>query len=118
MKQLSEVSFVRVSGVPVAELRGELDLSNTGRIGADIRREVANGDPGIVVDLSGVTYIDSSAVRLLFELDGQLRSRRQQLRVAVPAEAYIKTILDISRLDKQVPVYRAVGEAVAAFEGR
>lgn len=118
MKRPGDVSFTRVSGVPVAEVRGELDLSNTGRIGAEIRREVVNADPGVIVDLSGVTYLDSSAIRLLFELEGQLRSRLQQLRVAVPQEAYIRTILEIARLEEKVPVHRAVGDAVAAFGGR
>lgn len=116
MRELAELHIERISGIPVARLRGELDLSNSGRIGAEIRSGVANTDRGLVVDLSGVTYLDSSGVRLLFDLDAQLRTRVQQLRVVLPAQAYIRTIFSICRLDESVPMYPTVEEAVAGFQ--
>lgn len=118
LKPLGQLMFSRRSGVPVAELHGELDLSNTGRIGAEIRGAVGNVDPGLVVDLTSVTYVDSSALRLFFELDAQLRARQQRFHVVVPGDAYIRNILRISRLDDKVPVHEDLAEAVAACLGR
>jgi anti-anti-sigma factor len=115
---LGDLTFSRRSGVPVAELHGELDLSNTGRIGAEIRKTVGNADPGLIIDLTRVTYLDSSALRLFFELDTQLRARKQRFHVVVPGHAYIRNILRISRLDEKVPVHEELAQAVAACVGR
>jgi anti-anti-sigma factor len=114
VKQLGEVSVSRILGVPVAEVRGEVDLSNAGPIGLEIRRGIANDDPGAVVDLSALTYLDSSGVRLLFELEAQLSARRQRLCIAVPPEVRVRDILRITRVHERVAVRDTVPEAVAA----
>lgn len=117
MKSLGEVTFSRAAGVPIAELRGELDLSNIGRMATEIRGMIGNADPGLVLDLTGVTYLDSSALRLFFELDAQLRARHQEFHLVVPGRAYIRNILRISRLDEQVSVHDALAQAVDACAG-
>ncbi len=38
----------------------------------------------LVLDLSGLTYLDSAGVRLLFELSTRLAERRQELIVVAP----------------------------------
>jgi anti-anti-sigma factor len=44
---------------------GELDLANTKTLEAELRREISGDAPGLVLDLSGVTFIDSAGLRLL-----------------------------------------------------
>ena len=44
---------------------GELDLSNAKTLEAELRRAIGGDAPGVVLDLSGVTFIDSAGLRVL-----------------------------------------------------
>jgi len=103
---------VRLNGtVMVAALNGEIDLANADELAAEITASVPNAALGVVVDLSAVTYLDSSGVRLIFELSDRLRRRQQALRVVAPAGAPLRRVLELVDLDKTVPVVETVGQA-------
>ncbi len=54
-------------------LFGELDIAGTGRVEDELMRIEATDAPSIVLDLSGLAYLDLSGVRLV--LDAEARSR-------------------------------------------
>jgi anti-anti-sigma factor len=81
---------------PVARLSGEIDLSNVDDLTAALEQTVGNGAMGLVVDLTDVTYLDSTGVRLLFRLARQLRDRQQTLHLVVPDRARTRRILELS----------------------
>ena len=83
---------------PVARLSGDIDLSNVDHLAKGLDAAVANHALGLVVDLSAVTYIDSTGVRLLFRLARRLRDRQQALHLVVPEGAKIRRILELSGL--------------------
>jgi anti-anti-sigma factor len=109
--ELSEVEF---SGddVVVARLSGEIDLSNAADVGEQLAAAVPNTALGLVIDLTGTAYLDSSGVHLLFDLGERLQRRQQQLRVVVPEGGPIRRVLRIVELDATVPVLASVDEAV------
>ena len=49
-------------------LSGEFDLDASGGLTEDVAKVVDSGDTSIVVDTSGVTFIDSSGLRALLEI--------------------------------------------------
>ena len=104
--------------VPVCELRGELDASNVEHVLERVIGSVANEAPGMVLDLTQTNYLDSAGVRILFELARRLRTRRQQLRIVVPANGVVRRVLVLTALGDVVPldddVDRAVNEFAAA----
>ena len=53
----------------------------------------------LVLDLSGVTYLDSSGIRLVFRLSRGLRNRQQDLHLVVPAGSRVRRPLDLSGVD-------------------
>ncbi|MGH8862502.1 MAG: STAS domain-containing protein [Jatrophihabitantaceae bacterium] len=62
-------------GVTVVRLAGELDLYNAGDVGAAL--EQAAGEPGrVVVDLTEVEFVDSTALGTLVEARKQLGGDR------------------------------------------
>jgi anti-anti-sigma factor len=79
----------------VARLTGEIDLSNSAWIGERIRERVANHSLGVVIDLAALTYLDSSALEVLFDLRQRLESRRQQLDIRVPADSPVRRLLEL-----------------------
>lgn len=52
-------------GIPVVTAVGEIDMSNADRF-RDALGQAAGGDGRLVVDLTGVEYLDSAGVRALF----------------------------------------------------
>src|SRR5439155_201611 len=71
-----------------------------------------NDAVGLIVDLSGVTYLDSRGLHLLFELAERLRVRDQLLHVVVPETALIGNMLKLTQFSSVVPVFATVQEAV------
>ncbi len=60
---------------------GELDLANADRLERELTRVEATDAQSIVVDLSGLSFIDSSGVRLL--VNAHARSRSDGGRLAL-----------------------------------
>jgi len=57
-------------GDRVLSVTGEIDMSNAGEFGAALDRELAAGT-AVTVDLTGVTYLDSAGVAVLFDRAGE-----------------------------------------------
>jgi anti-anti-sigma factor len=81
---------------PVARLTGAIDLSNVEDLGREVERSVSNRARGLVLDLSGVTYLDSTGLRLIYRLARQLGDRQQGLRLVVPDDSRILRVLTLA----------------------
>ena len=70
-------------GAPVAELRGELDLSNVETLRADLLARLAALPAGarFTLDLRATTYLPSAGIGLLLELTDGARARGVDLHV-------------------------------------
>jgi len=99
--------------VVVARLTGELDISAAERTGKKIAEAVPSSARGLVVDMSGLEFMDSSGVSMLFSLARQVGSHRQQLRVVAPPGRPVSRVLQIVEFDRAAPVDADVDSAVA-----
>ena len=57
-------------GDRVLTVTGEIDMSNAAEFGAALGRELAAGT-AVTVDLTGVAYLDSAGVAVLFDRAGE-----------------------------------------------
>ena len=118
---MSDLATVRVTEhgqVVVAELVGEVDLSNTESLRRTLVDAVPAGAVGLVLDLQGLAYLDSAGVRLLFDLSERLRERRQALRLVVTEESPVHRVLDLVSLRESVPIDESVADALGALDAR
>jgi anti-anti-sigma factor len=118
MTELVEVVPRQERSVPVCELRGELDASNVDTVQARLLECATQDAPGLVLDLTGTTYLDSAAVRILFDLARRLRTRRQELRLVVPPDGVVRRVLVLTALADVVPLDDTVEEAARALRAR
>jgi anti-anti-sigma factor len=95
MQLLCRLAFEEDGDTLVARVTGEIDLSNAALVGEEIRARVANHSLGVVVDLSGLSYIDSAGLEVLFDLRRRLESRRQELTIEVPLDSPIYRALEL-----------------------
>jgi anti-anti-sigma factor len=99
--------------VVVARLAGELDISVAEPTGRKIAESVPSSARGLVVDTSGLEFMDSSGVSMLFNLARQVGSHRQQLRVVAPPGKPVRRVLEIVEFGRAAPVHEDVDSAVA-----
>src|SRR5262249_57585859 len=118
--RVTEISDVELSvrdGISVARVRGEIDLSNADSIFSTLSRAGAPTTAGLVVDLSGVDYLDSAGVQLLFRLARALGESDRTLRTVVPGDARIRRGLELANVGGQVGVDESEDAALAHVRG-
>jgi anti-anti-sigma factor len=96
----------------LAHLEGEVDLSNAQSLKAELLTAVPNTVSSLVLDLSDTKHLDSSGIRLLFELTHRLESRGQKLRVVVPDGSFVRRILVLTEVHQVVPLFPSVDAAL------
>ena len=101
--------------VLVATITGEVDASNAGELRLVISEKLPASATGLVMDLSGVTYLDSSGIHLLFDLGRRLRARRQAVRLVVPEGAPVRRVLALCNVDGVAPIQSDLAAAVGAI---
>ena len=104
--------IARNEGSVVVSLAGELDLYNAHEVRETLVVCCAEGPERLVVDLSGVTFIDSTALGVLIEARTKLANRRGFLLASPGHET--KRALEVSGLDRHFAVYDTVDAALAA----
>jgi anti-sigma B factor antagonist len=72
-------------GVAVVVLTGEQDSYTAERLRDEL--EGVLEPPGVVVDLSGATFVDSSTVGALLGAQARVRARKLRFEVVLPADA-------------------------------
>ncbi len=105
-------------GVRVVTIRGEVDMSHEEELRGELRRAVALGADGIVVDLTECEFIDSTGVRaLLLSREAQgAKDGSERLSVAAASEQILR-ILSVMGIDRVIPIRPTVEEAAAALSG-
>jgi len=101
--ELASVTASEHGASLVLAISGELDISNIDRV-AEVIHALPNTDAGLLIDLSEVSYLDSSAVSLLHDLAMRLRKRAQQLIVVSPPQSPPRRILELTALYLNAPV--------------
>jgi anti-sigma B factor antagonist len=84
----------------VVSISGEFDMSAVTDVERQIR-PIEDRVPVLVVDLRAVSFLDSSALRLVVELDAHARTRGQRF-VLVRGPEQVHRVFRITRLDHQL----------------
>jgi anti-anti-sigma factor len=97
----------------VVSVVGELDVFNASEITAAIEAAVPSEVHGAVIDLTGVGFLDSTAIRKLFALTGRLRERRQRVLVVTPARSIVLRTLELVEFSRAAPLHDSLEAALA-----
>jgi len=100
--------------VTVVELQGELDGDSTELFQNTITGIVGGDKLGIVLDMSGVGFVDSQGLEQLLWLRDCCSENKCELRLAGLDEVLTK-ILEITRLENEFERYAELAEAVKSF---
>ena len=104
-----------LDSVGVVRLSGEVDIVQAHQLRGRLVGVVRNEDLGLVVDLTGATYIDSVGVSLLFELAEKLSERQLRLAVVVPPGGLVERVLRIVDVGSVAKIHSDVDEALSSI---
>jgi anti-anti-sigma factor len=113
MNDLASLTIDERDDVVIGALSGEVDLSNATDLERTISEAVPNSARGLVLDLSALSYVDSSGIRLLLSLAGSLRWRGQELILAVPEGSSCRRVFTLAGIGDSVPLEPNTETAVA-----
>jgi anti-sigma B factor antagonist len=91
-------------------LRGEVDVYTASKLKEKLIETIEGGCANIVVDLEGVSFIDSSGLGVLVSALRRARERDGAVRIVCTRENILK-IFRITGLDKVFPVFPDIAEA-------
>lgn len=77
----------------------ELDASNAARVRDDIRAAITPAHTALEIDLSAITFLDSSGLGALIALHKTLRSQNGTLRLVNPTPS-ANQIIELTRLHR------------------
>lgn len=103
---------IKKPGVSIVVLKGDVDLESSPTAREILLKSVAGTDR-VLVDLSSVTYIDSSGVASLVEAL-QAAKRNGGAFALVAASDPTRRVLELARLDKVFTMYASVEEGMQA----
>ena len=102
----------RTDGYIVVSLAGELDLYNASSVREALLECCVENPERLIVDLSAVKFIDSTALGVLIEARTRLANRKSFLLAAPGLET--RRALEISGLDRHFAVHESVEQARTA----
>jgi anti-sigma B factor antagonist len=99
-------------GASVVTFTGEIDLESS-PAAREILLKCFTSTRKVIVDLSAVSYIDSSGVASLVEALQAAKKNGSQFSIAAASEP-TRRVLELARLDKVFTMYNSVDEGLAA----
>ena len=97
----------------VLPLEGEIDLHVSPEVAESLRTMTAKKPKRVIVDLTKVTYLDSSGLAVLIESMRKVQEYGGKFALAGVQET-VQHILEIARLDQVFQIFPDVDSALAA----
>ena len=112
MDELFEIAQRTEAEMPVLAVRGEIDVSTAPQLRDRLLAVAQDGHATAVVDLSEVSFLDSTALGVLVSGLKRFRSAGGDLRLVVTGQRVAK-VLEITGLGDVFPIYESADAAVA-----
>ena len=96
----------------VVALGGELDATTVQQFRDELMRQVPAARRRVVVDLSGLRFMDTSAIHVLVSVNNQVMAGGGLL-VLAGAQPVVARVLSLAGADEVMPVVGTVADALA-----
>ena len=99
----------------VVRISGELDVFNAEPATKEIEQAIPTGAHGAAIDLTEVSFLDSTAIRKLFGLTARLAERRQRTVIVTPDGSTVQRTLQLVAFSRAAPMHETLDEALEAL---
>jgi anti-anti-sigma factor len=101
----------RVGDAVVLAVVGEIDMATAPEVSRAL--DGGHGARRVVVDLTEVTFLDSSALNALVHSQRQLAEHDVEFRIVSPTEHAVRNVFEITHLTGPLSVVDSLDEALA-----
>lgn len=101
----------RVDGIPVARPNEDIDAANAGIVHEQLAAALGPDAGCLIVDLSGIRYLDSAGLDMLLRLAERLSHRRATLLLVIPEGSQLTRLAAIVGLPSAVAVHPTLHDA-------
>jgi anti-sigma B factor antagonist len=110
-----EILIRESDGVTIVDLSGRASIGpNTDRLNHELRRLAAEGVRKILVNLAGLTMIDSSGIATIAGSYVSLVREGGILKLLRPSDR-VREVLTVMRILNSIPTFEDEAEALASF---
>lgn len=110
-----EISTRESEGVTIVDLKGRASIGpNTDRLDHDLRKLAAEGVRKILVNLAGLTMIDSSGIATIAGTYVSLAREGGSLKLMRPSDR-VREVLTVMRILNSIPTFEDEAAALASF---
>ena len=102
------------NGATVVAPTGRLDVAGAPTLKEAISEALKSGSPKVVLDMEGISFVDSTGLGSVIAALKQIRSSQGDLRLAAPNQQ-VRVVLELTTLDRVFPYYSTVEEALTGF---
>ncbi|MCX5665529.1 MAG: STAS domain-containing protein [Candidatus Omnitrophica bacterium] len=95
-------------------IEGEIDINTAPDIKKAFEKLISKKTPKIVINLTKVTYVDSSGLATLVEILKNMRAYGGRMRLCNMAHK-IKSLFEITKLEKLFEIIADEAEAISTF---
>ena len=107
-----ELQSSYLSGVLVVDAVGEIDMATAPQLAAALGA-VSDRATRVVVDLSAVSFLDSSGLSALVQARRELAGREVSFRTVSPKDQVLRRVFEITQLTKELGVVESLDDALA-----
>jgi anti-sigma B factor antagonist len=108
------VSRTKAGDIPIVAVSGEVDVYSAPSLKDNITELLESGTDTLIVDLSGVAFLDSTGLGALVEARATTSEAGGSLPLVCSQERILK-LFTITGLDGVFTIHPTVGDAVAAL---
>ena len=106
----------RQGGVHLVALDGELDLANVEALKVELDQAFeGGGEHAVVIDMAGLTFIDSTGIALLIAALGRAEDSGRLRFVPSQAPAVVR-VLQVTGVDRRLPLVDGSAAGMSATE--
>ena len=106
-----DVTTRQESGCTVVTVVGEVDVYTAPTLDEALSATLAEGNTCVVVDMTGVDFLDSTGLSVLVKALKRIREADGSLNVVVSADRVAK-VFRLTGLDKVIPLHAALADAL------
>ena len=102
------------NGVIICYAEGEIDINTSPSIKKSFDKLISSRTPKIIVNLTKVTYVDSSGLATLVEILKNMRSYGGKLKLS-NMSSKVKSLFEITKLEKLFDIVANEEDAISTF---
>jgi anti-sigma B factor antagonist len=113
LEGMTRVRLACMTRPPVIAPEGELDLYSVQGLTPQLDEAARADNPRLILDLSGVTLVDSSAFGTLVEAQDRFGGQGRTLSVVAPNGSAAAVMLELTGLRSRFSVFQSRDDALA-----